>query len=76
MLCVVNIEFTSRCYKTFVIDNLFEFTGFVIHHNDGGFLLFAVPYGEPDFVTGLVVFRLHDTFRSFTQISPLGDGSV
>ena len=71
---VVDVELTRRCHQAIVLDDLLQPAGLVVHDDEGGFLLLAVPHREPHFVTGLVEFRLHHALGAFAHVGPFGDG--
>ncbi len=41
---VVNVEFTGRCDKEVIFDDLFQLQGLVINDNECGFLLLTAPH--------------------------------
>ena len=74
MLGVVDVEFTGWGNQSLVLDHCFELERLVVDHYKCRFICLAAPHGEPDFIAGLVVLRLHDSHGSLLDTGVLGDG--
>ena len=71
---VVHVELAGRRNQALVLDHGLQLAGLVVHDHDRRLLVLAAPHREPDFIAGLVVFRLDHTLGPFTlDTGPLGN---